>query len=51
MCEDTQLLNNFRIENEICESCVKGKQSRLPFSKFKDMAYIKRPLFVINSDV
>lgn len=35
----------------LCEACVKGKQARLPFEKAKDKSHIKRPLFIVYSDV
>jgi len=51
MFDDTILLNNIQPENELCEACVKGKQARLSFEKFKNKDQIKRPLFVVHSDV
>jgi len=51
MFEDSHLLKNVQINNEICEPCVNGKQCRLPFEKSKNKIYIRRPLFIIHSDV
>jgi len=48
---DSCLLNGLKWSEEICESCLNGKQARLPFNKSKDKSYIKRPLFVVHSDV
>jgi len=51
MFDDTDLLNNIKPENELREACVKGKQARLSFNKFKNKDHINRPLFVVHSDV
>lgn len=48
---DSQLLDNMRPNEELCEACINGKQSRLSFGKFKDKEHVRRPLFVIHSDV
>lgn len=51
MFSDNSLLNNLELSNEICEPCLNGKQGRLPFKQFKNRTHIKRPLFVVHSDV
>jgi len=33
---DNSLLKNLELSDEICEPCLNGKQTRLPFKKFKD---------------
>lgn len=48
---ETNLLNNVKLNNELCEACVNGKQSRLKFEKRKNKENVQRPLFVIHSDV
>lgn len=37
--------------NILCESCIYGKQSRLPFALAKIKNIESRPLFLIQSDV
>lgn len=50
--EDGELIKNVQVNcNELCEACIKGKQSRLKFEKQKNKENIKRPLFVIHFDV
>lgn len=39
------------VHNALCEACIYGKQSRLPFSKSKSKDHVKRPLFIVHSDV
>ncbi|KMQ82834.1 gag-int-pol protein, partial [Lasius niger] len=51
MFSDQSLLNNLELSCEICEPCLNGKQARLPFKQLKDKTHIKRPLFVVHSDV
>ena len=51
MFDDIDILKNIQIDNKLCEACINGKQSKLPFNKFKNKDYIKRPLFIIHSDV
>lgn len=50
MFSDTELLNKVIINDKLCEDCIKGKQSRLPFNNSKSKI-IKRPLFNVHSDV
>lgn len=51
MVDDVNLIKQIHPNDDICESCIYGKQSKLPFSKSKDKNFIKRPLFIIHSDV
>ena len=38
--------------DKLCdETCIYGKQSRLPFLKAKSKGHIQRPLLIIHSDV
>lgn len=34
MFRDVELLKNVEINNELCETCIKGKQTRIPFENF-----------------
>lgn len=36
---------------ELCEPCILGKQSRLPFAKSKPKHNNNRPLFIVHTDV
>lgn len=38
-------------DNSLCEACINGKQTRLPFNKSKDKNHVKRPLFIVHTDV
>lgn len=50
--DDSRLIRNLIPNDDICEPCVLGKQSRLPFAKSKDKCNKNnRPLFIIHSDV
>ena len=49
--DDSKYLNSIQPTNDICETCIYGKQARLPFAKVKDKSHIKRPLFIVHSDV
>ena len=49
--EDVLDLDDIKPTNEICEACIYGKQARLPFNKFKNKTHVKRPLFIIHTDV
>lgn len=51
MIEDINQISTVTPTNDLCESCINGKQSRLPFNKGKDKSHIKRPLFIVHSDV
>ena len=48
---DDIYLRDINPNNLLCEACISGRQTRLPFAKTKDKMYIKRPLFVVHSDV
>lgn len=51
MIEDVGLIDQIMPTDSLCEACIKGKQTRLPFNKHKDKDYVKRPLFMIHSDL
>lgn len=51
MIEDIDLVNKIMPNDDICEACVNGKQTRLKFNRSKNKSYIKRPLFVVHSNV
>lgn len=51
MTVDTEQIDTVVPNDELCEACINGKQSRLPFNQAKDKTYIKRPLFIVHSDV
>lgn len=51
MVDDNSQVKDIIPTNDLCEACVYGKQARLPFSKAKDKSYVRRPLFIIHSDV
>ena len=51
MVDEINLINNIIPNDDICEACIFGKQARLPIQKSKVKDYIKRPLFIIHSDV
>lgn len=49
---DSKIINEIIPNDELCEPCILGKQSRLPFAKSKDKCNKNnRPLFIIHSDV
>lgn len=50
---DCSLISDIIPSDEICEPCILGKQSRLPFAKTKDKSNKtqNRPLYIIHSDV
>lgn len=48
---DVDQIKDVTPDETLCEACIKGKQTRLPFSESKDKSHIKRPLFIIHSDV
>lgn len=48
---DNHVINDIVPSDELCESCIFGKQSRLPFAKSKGKSNKNRPLFIIHSDV
>ncbi|CAD7078412.1 unnamed protein product [Hermetia illucens] len=47
----TDQICNINPSDDLCEACIKGKQAKLPFNKEKDKSHVKRPLFIIHSDV
>ncbi|CAK9833160.1 Copia protein [Anthophora retusa] len=51
MVDDIEYIEKVIPTNNLCEACINGKQARLPFEKAKDKIHIKRPLFIIHSDV
>lgn len=51
MLSDTNQIENVLPNDNLCEACINGKQSRLPFNQAKDKDYIKRPFFIVHSDV
>lgn len=51
MTSDISLIDKVIPNDNLCESCIYGKQSRLPFNQSKDKSYIERPLYVVHTDV
>lgn len=51
MVDDTEQIIPVMPNDDLCEACISGKQSRLPFKHAKDKSHIKRPLYVVHSDV
>jgi transposase InsO family protein len=51
LAEDSNYLNDVNPVDSLCESCINGKQTRLPFAKVKDKIHIQRPLYIVHSDV
>lgn len=51
MTSDINLIDKVIPGDSLCESCIYGKQSRLPFNQNKDKSYIQRPLYVVHTDV
>lgn len=51
MIEDIGLIDQITPTDSLCEACIKGKQTRLPFNKHKNKDYVERPLFMVHSDV
>ncbi|CAK9800989.1 Copia protein [Anthophora plagiata] len=51
MVNDIEYIEKVIPTNNLCEACINGKQARLPFEKAKDKIHIKRPLFIVHSDV
>lgn len=49
--DDTNQIENVMPDDELCEACINGKQCRLPFNQVKDKSHVKRPLFIVHSDV
>lgn len=50
MFSDIELLYRVLPNDNLCEACINGKQSCLPFNKSK-FKVIKRPLFIVHTDV
>lgn len=51
MVSDFNLINNVVANDNLCEACIFGKQARLSFNKSKDKSHIKRPLFIVHTDL
>lgn len=51
MIDDPNQIDTVEANDNLCEACINGKQTRLPFNETKDKSYIKRPLYVVHSDV
>lgn len=51
MVNDINQIENISPNDSLCEACINGKQSRLPFENKKNKNYIQRPLFIVHSDV
>lgn len=49
---DNTQIKGIQPDQELCESCIISKQSRLPFAKSKDKSQLNnRPLFIIHSEL
>ncbi|KAJ3641539.1 hypothetical protein Zmor_028042 [Zophobas morio] len=44
-------LNKIMPTNDLCEACLYGKEARLPFNKNKNKSHVKRPLYIVHSDI
>lgn len=44
-------IEKVKVNDELCEACINGKQARLSFRKAKDKSHVKRPLFIVHTDV
>lgn len=51
MINDISEIDAVTPTDALCEPCINGKQARLPFNQSKDKSHIKRPLYVVHSDV
>lgn len=51
MCHDFQLIERIVPDDNLCEDCINGKQTRNSFNKSKDKSYVNRPLYNVHSDV
>lgn len=51
MIEDIAQIDQVMPNDDLCEACINGKQTRLPFARVKTKSHIKRPLFIVHSDV
>ncbi|CAK9834334.1 Copia protein, partial [Anthophora retusa] len=51
MVDDIEYIDKIVPNDNLCEACINGKQARLPFEKAKEKSHIKRPLFIVHSDV
>ena len=48
---DSKLIEAIKSNNERCETCICGKQARLPSNSIKDKTHINRPLLNVHSDI
>lgn len=48
---DKNTIKNIKLESQICEACIQGRQVRLPSKGSKDKSYIKSPLSNVHSDI
>ncbi|CAK9821259.1 Copia protein [Anthophora retusa] len=51
MVDDIEYIDKIVPNDNLCEACINDKQARLPFEKAKEKSHIKRPLFIVHSDV
>uniref|UniRef100_A0A6V7KQP7 Integrase catalytic domain-containing protein n=1 Tax=Bracon brevicornis TaxID=1563983 RepID=A0A6V7KQP7_9HYME len=51
MFEDIARLDSIKPDEKLCGACIKGKQAWLPFNREKTKEHVKRPLFIVHSDV
>lgn len=51
MIEDVAQIEQISPDDDLCEACINGKQARLPFAKTKNKNHVKRPLFIVHTDV
>lgn len=51
MTEDIKIIDNISPDDKLCEACINGKQAWLHLKKEKGKNHIKRPLFVVHTDV
>ena len=51
MLNNIDLIENVKPVNDLCEACIIGKQTRLPYKKEKNKDYISNPLHNIHSDI
>lgn len=51
LVDDAAVLVSIKPINEICESCIFGKQNRKPFNKIKKQKPQNRPLMIVHSDL
>lgn len=51
MIQDINLIDEIVPNDNLCEACIEGKQTRMPFNLYKDKSHITRPLYIVHSDV